>query len=310
MVVALSGAERSIVHLGVSPHHRNLSDINNEWAPGARTTGLAGWRFGTCGVQPAFMAGAGGPDRDVVKLHGRRAVASAWDRRPEAVVRVYVDRDARGELGGLLKALAARRVAYRLVDAAELDRVADSRHHEGVCALVRPAPVPSFEAWLGSCGPAALVLALDGVVNPHNLGALVRTAAHFGATGVWTVGEPPRHGACARVAEGGLEHVPLLGTPDLPGILERLAEAGFMVVGAQQDADDGVFGTRLSRRTALVLGSERTGLSAEVASRLEAAVMIPGSGVVESLNVAAAGAVLMGEWYRQRAEAKERGRRA
>lgn len=251
----------------------------------------------------------GGRDRDVVKIHGRRAAEAVWARRPEDVVRAYVDRDARAELSEMLRALASRRIAYRLVPADELERVAESRHHEGLCLLVRPAETPSLETWASGLGPSALALVLDGVVNPHNLGALVRTAAHFGASAVVVDGNLPRPGAYARVAEGGTEHVPVIGAESSAEVLEAMKSHGFTVVGARQSAGGSLFETKLGRRTALVLGSERHGLSPEVEAVLDLEVAIPGSGAVESLNVSVAGAVMMAEWARQRSEVQSRRRR-
>ena len=245
-------------------------------------------------------------DGDVVKIHGLRATAAVLAHRPEAVVRAYVDESARGVYGDALRALAQRRVAYRLVAATELDRVAGARHHEGICLLVRPRPTPDLEAWLAGCPPAALALALDGVTNPHNVGAIARSAAHFGVAGLWATTEVSPHGAAARVAEGAFEVLPTFSGARIAPVLARLARAGFAAVGASPDAARSVYDVALPRRTLFVLGSEQGGLSEELRGALEEVVRVPGTGAVESLNVSVTAGVLMAEWARQRAAARRR----
>lgn len=247
------------------------------------------------------------PDDDVIKVHGARAARAVLERRPDAIVRGYFEEARKASFSDVMRALAAARVAYRLVPADELDRVAASRHHEGICLLVKPRPIPSLEAWISRCPPAALALVLDGVENPHNLGAIVRTAAHFGARALWCVGQAPLHGAMARVAEGGAEAVDVWSVPSPAPVLAGLSAAGFQVVGADQAGPASVFDHRFARRTALVLGAEHEGLSALVRPQLEVELAIPGTGAVESLNVASAAAVLMAEYARQRANRPRRG---
>jgi TrmH RNA methyltransferase len=239
-------------------------------------------------------------DDDVLKVYGAHAVGAVLRRRPEGIVRAYIDAQRKSDFGFLMKELASRRVAYRLLPAEELARVAGSHHHEGVCVLARPRPQPSLEGWIASCPPAACAVVLDGVENPHNLGAIVRTAAHFGVRGVWVVGRAATHGAAARVAEGGAEVVDVFDVGSAVPVLLALARAGFQVVGAAAGRGTSLFEHRLHRRTAFVLGAEHAGLSAEAARLVELEMHIPGTGAVESLNVSSAAAVFMSEHARQR----------
>lgn len=246
----------------------------------------------------------GRPDDDVVKVHGYYTAVATLRARPEAVVRAYIEEAQKVAYGPVMRDLAAARVAYRVVPAGEMERVSGSHHHEGICLLVKPRERPSFETWLKNAPAAASVLVLDGVSNPHNLGAIVRTAAHFRVQGLWVVGQVAMHGALARVSEGGIEHLDVFETLNPVEVLRGLKRAGFALVGADQGADPSLFEHRFSRRTALVLGAERDGLSEPVRAELESSVSIPGSGAVESLNVSAATAVLLAEYARQRAAVK------
>lgn len=241
------------------------------------------------------------PDDDVVKVYGQHSVLAALRARPEAVVRAYIDEGRKVSLGPLMRDLAAHRIAYRVVPTRELERVAASQHHEGACLLVKPRVVPSLEAWVGSCPPAASALVLDGAKNPHNLGAIVRTAAHFGVRGVWIVGSVSLHGALARVAEGGMESVDVFTTTHPVEVLRTLARAGFALIGADQTSSESLYAHRFARRTAFILGAEREGLTDIVRPELETALSIPGTGAVESLNVSTSAAVMVSEYARQRA---------
>lgn len=250
----------------------------------------------------AGMSPSRRPDDDVVKIHGYRSAESVLRHRTQDIVRAYFDEQRRREFGDMMRALAERRVAYRLLPAEELTRVSASQHHEGVCLLVRPRAPPSLDDWIADLPAAGVVLALDGVKNPHNLGAIIRSAAHFGAKGVLVVGTPPSHGALVRVAEGATEAVDVLPTSNLGAAVPRLVKVGFSVVAADQRAEGSLFEHRFSRRTLIVLGSEQEGLSREVQSLAEVSLSVPGTGVVESLNVASTAAVVLAEYARQRAE--------
>ena len=245
-----------------------------------------------------------GRDKDVVRMHGFRSAYAVAKYRPKAIVRAYFDEVHAGQYGPLMKILAAERTAYRLVSSDELTRVSSSQHHEGVCLLVKPRPEPEIEAWLRACPPAAFTVVLDDVQNPHNVGAIVRMAAHFGAQGLWASPPLTKHGAMARVAEGGTETVDIFDSGSVvPGLL-RLRRAGFQIVGADPSAKVSLFEHRFARRSALVLGAEQEGLSELVQPELEVGLRIPGTGAVESLNVAAAAAIFCAEYVRQRAERK------
>lgn len=238
----------------------------------------------------------------MVRIYGARAALQVLSSRAGDVVRGYFSESRGSAYRDAMRSLAEARVAYRVVPEADLDRVTQSRHHEGICLLTKPRDPMEVAAWVKSLPPASLVVILDGIGNPHNLGGIVRSAAHFGARGVWVASEvSPNQGAMARVAEGAAERIDVQHAPTLVPVLVELARSGFEVVGATPRGDVSLFQHRFARRTAMVFGSEREGLSIDIEAQLEVRLRVPGTGLVESLNVASAASVMMSEFARQRA---------
>ena len=240
------------------------------------------------------MSGARPPEPD--RIAGAAAVAALFDKRPEAVLRLFYVPARRREAGPWCKLLAAARKPYREVPPDELARVAGTPHHGGLVAVALPRPV----AELGAPFPAALLSApvlpvLDGVGNPHNLGAIARSAAFFGCAGLLLSGDPRQAGlsdAAYRTAEGGLEHLAVHRASNLAIALRAMAPR-FTTVAAV--ATGGTPPEKLPRGKpfALVLGNEEEGLAPATLAACAHRVTLPGSGRVESLNVSVASAVLI-----------------
>ncbi len=233
--------------------------------------------------------------RDAV-IYGLHACLAVAEHRPEAIRRVFYHRSRRVDVGPLLKVTAAHKRPYREVPAEDLERLSGSAHTEGVVVFAAALPLLSVDAFIERVGPSPLIVALDGVGNPHNLGAILRSAAWFGADGVVFRGEPGQgtlNGATLRVSQGGAEHLALCGVEQLGPALKQLAAAGIAVIGADQDASRRVFDLPLRRPVCLTLGAEGDGLSAETRRALTQTVRIPGTGDVESLNVAVAAGILL-----------------
>ena len=228
-------------------------------------------------------------------LYGLRACLAAAQHRPDDLLRAFHTADRRSEIGPLLSSLAQRRRPYREVDDAELRRVAGTPHHEGIALVCAPLCYADEPA-LPPPGPDTLWLALDGVTNPHNQGAILRSAAWFGVGAVLQggVAPGPLNAAAIRVAQGGAEVVRSVACPELAGTLARLRARGVQVLGADQRAERSAFDPRTFQGpVCLVMGNEARGLSPAVRRACTATVGIPGSGAVESLNVAVAAGVLM-----------------
>ncbi len=243
-------------------------------------------------------ASRGGRNAEM-RLYGLNAINAVYARRPQAIRKLYLSQARIPALQPLLAWCVANRVGYRVVEDTDLGKLASSSHHEGVVADVLRSEPQALAEWLRDlpAGPQCAVW-LDGVGNPHNFGAILRSAAHFGVAGVLL----PEHstlalsGAAARVAEGGAEAVPLVRMGGGDEATAQLREAGFTLVATVVEGGRDLFSTQIPGRVVYVLGAEGEGMDRELAGKCDLRLSIPGSGAVESLNVAAATAVLLAAW--------------
>ena len=236
-----------------------------------------------------------------IKVCGRHACRALFARRASQILRVYLTRELTSSFGDLLHACAEMRRPYRVVGADELERITESRHHEGIC-IVASAPAPRALAEVLDAPGAAWVIALAGVANPHNTGAILRTAAHFGARAVLMEGEAKRLPPAAfGTAQGGADWVETLPTAVLAPALALARRAGFTVCATSSQRGDDLFTAAIPTRTVVLFGAEDDGLSPALARAADVTLRIPGSGHVESLNVAAAAAVVLAEIWRRHA---------
>ena len=236
-----------------------------------------------------------------LRLYGMHAVQAAFARRPEALRKLYLAESRIPQLQPLLKWCVANRIGYRVVADEDLRKLAASSHHEGVVAdVLREEPAP-LTTWLRELpdGPAC-ALWLDGVGNPHNLGAILRSAAHFGAAAVLLPKSSTLalSGAAARVAEGGADALPFVRMGREDNAIAQLRGAGFALAATVVRGGADLFATALPRRLVYVLGAEGEGMDAGLAAACDMRLSIPGTGAVESLNVASATAVFLAAWAR------------
>ncbi|MCM8734735.1 RNA methyltransferase [Azospirillum sp. A1-3] len=241
--------------------------------------------------------------RKLFRVAGLAAVSALFAHEPERVERLFFDERLKPAVGAYCKAMAAARKPYRMVEADELAKVAGTVLHGGVVALMAPRTLPLFDTEAARRAAEPLLI-LDGVGNPHNLGAILRTAAFFGLPRVLVSDHPGQalpSEAAYRVAEGGFEWVTLERAPALPAVLKRL-RASHRVFGTaldqtrptvDADALTGWRGKQSVKSPAVVLGNEEDGIPPATLAACEAVLTIPGSGRVQSLNVAATAAILI-----------------
>ena len=239
--------------------------------------------------------------RKLFRVAGLAAVSALFAHEPGRVERLFFDERLKGEVGAFCTQLAHARRPYRMVEGEELARVAGTPMHGGVVALIEPRPVPLFDAeaakrWAADGRP---LLILDGVGNPHNLGAIVRTAAFFGLPRLVVsdhTGQALPSEASYRVAEGGFEWVEVYRAERFATALKRL-KGIYRVVGTALSERAKPLGllaaSKQSTPVAIILGNEEDGLPAATLAACDDVVMIPGSGHVQSLNVAATAAILI-----------------
>ena len=225
---------------------------------------------------------------------GAQAVAALFARRPDDALRLFYLAEQRHAVGPWCATMAAAKKPYRLVDAAELEKVAATSHHGGVAVVARPRALSNFDATKPPRGKFLLVL--DGIGNPHNLGAIARSSAFFGVPALLlaeTPGAAMPSDAAYRTAEGGLEWLDLFRTRDLPATLAMIAPQYRTVAASLGPESRPLHELPRDRPVALVLGNEEHGVSAPVLAACRRQVRIVGTSRVQSLNVAQAAAVLL-----------------
>jgi len=197
----------------------------------------------------------------------------------------------------------SRGVPVRFVERGQLDRVAGSERHQGVLAVAASRQSIEIEDLLADSREAQLLVLLDGIEDPHNLGAIVRTALAAGAAGLII---PERRGVgltdtVARVSAGALEHLPVARAKNLARVMEQLKEAGFWLIGLDERAEKNYTEVDYKGRVGIVMGNEGAGLHELVRKRCDFIVSIPTAGPVRSLNVSVAAGIVLFEVVRQRA---------
>ena len=237
-----------------------------------------------------------------VRVYGRNACLAVFAKRAQDVRKIYLTEARIAEFKPVLAWCVQQRIGYRVVENEDLDRLTESQHHEGVCFDARrlaPSPLRALLRDIPIEQPALLIW-LDGVGNPHNVGALLRSAANFGVrAAILPAGAAALSGAAMRVAEGGAEAVPLAQAQAGDDGFALLQEAGFAIAATVPRAGEDIYKSVLPARLVLILGAEGEGMSADLIRRADLRLTIPGTGAVESLNVSASAAVLFAEYWRQ-----------
>ena len=230
----------------------------------------------------------GNPNRP--RFWGKHAVAAALDNPNRRVLKAWSTREA----ANFMQFPAEMPVV--MAEGPDLGRmVPHDAPHQGVVIEVEPLE----DIWLGDiladAPERAILLVLDQVTDPHNVGAILRSAAAFGAIGIVTQDRhsPPESGALAKAASGALERVPWVRVVNLARALEEIAEAGFWRIGLAGEAETGLKEALGPQRVALVLGAEGPGMRSNTREHCDAIARLPITDNVESLNVSNAAAVAL-----------------
>ncbi|MBI1873502.1 MAG: 23S rRNA (guanosine(2251)-2'-O)-methyltransferase RlmB [Acidobacteria bacterium] len=207
----------------------------------------------------------------------------------------------------ILRLAHDRRVEVRHVDQSELDRLTRGSPHQGVIAELQPTRDLSVGELIHA-SPDPLIVVLDGIEDPHNVGAILRSADAAGATGVVRQSRraAPLTGAAAKASAGALSHVRIATAVNVARAIEELKAGGVWTVGLDQQASQSWYEIDLRLPTAIVLGAEGTGLRRLVRERCDLLASIPMQGQIESLNVSVAAGIVLFEAVRQRLGSKAR----
>ncbi|MCH8139614.1 MAG: 23S rRNA (guanosine(2251)-2'-O)-methyltransferase RlmB [Proteobacteria bacterium] len=273
-------------------------------APGART---ASERPGRAPRRQGKSQGAG---RSGLWLHGVHAALAALANHERRIERLVLTGDAGRALRPRIEKIAAARArdGARPLPTPEIKSrqeiegmIGAGAVHQGIALLARPLPDVFLDDVLDATeGMEAVLVVLDQVTDPQNVGAILRSAAAFGARAVIVPGRgaPRPTGALAKAASGALEFVPLIDVTNLSAALDALKARGFWCAGLDSTASQSLGEADLSGRLALVLGSEGKGLRRLVGERCDLLVRLPITDRVESLNVSAAAAIALYELAR------------
>jgi 23S rRNA (guanosine2251-2'-O)-methyltransferase len=220
-----------------------------------------------------------------------------------ALDRIVIARGRHGErVEAVVQLARSKSVPVRFEDRLQIDRLTGMRDHQGIAALAAAKPALELEDLLAAKTPQGLLVLLDGIEDPHNLGAIVRTALAAGANGVVI---PERRAAgltdtVERASAGALAHLPVARVKNLVRAMEEMKAAGYWLIGLDERAEKKYTEADFSGQVGLVLGGEGEGLHELTRKRCDFLVSIPTSGPVRSLNVSVAAGIVLFEVVRQR----------
>lgn len=239
-------------------------------------------------------------------LYGIHAVRSLLQRQPERVLEIFcIDSRIDNRVQEIMALAKAQGLSMQKITKKQLDQWVSEGQHQGIAARCRPQKLLSehdIDDLITNTHTKALFLVLDGVQDPHNLGACLRTCDAIGVTGIMI----PQDRAASitptvrKVSCGASETVPILQVGNLVRALKQLKEKGVWIMGTAGDAQQSLYQTDLKGPVAIVLGAEGSGLRRLTAEHCDILMHIPMQGMVESLNVSVAAAVCLYEALRQR----------
>ncbi len=224
------------------------------------------------------------------RFWGKHAVAAALDNPNRKILKAWATRDAASYMQ------FPKHVSVMFAEAQDLARlVPGDTPHQGIVIEVEPLEEVWLDELISASPERGVILVLDQVTDPHNVGAILRSAAAFGAVGLVTQDRhsPPESGVVAKAASGALERVPWTRVVNLARTLEEIAEAGFWRIGLAGDAPITLKEALGAPKVALVLGAEGGGLRPNTRDHCDALARLPITDAVESLNVSNAAAIAL-----------------
>ncbi len=235
---------------------------------------------------------------------GRNCLRELLRHEPKKVIEVYAVKSALSDAKDIEKLLIENRTQVAVCDRGRLDSLVQSDSHQGFVAKISDRIFESFESVLELPGrePRALVLALDGIQDPQNFGAILRAAECFGVDAVmWSKNRSsPLTPVVSKSSAGASELVPLIQVSNLASSLEKMRDSGFWVVAASvQKGSESLDNFGFPEHTVLVLGAEGEGIQRLIQERAHCRVHIPMHGRIDSLNVSQSAAVMLGAYRRQ-----------
>ncbi len=233
-------------------------------------------------------------------ISGLRSCQMIYKNRPKDLIRLYVTEERLKSVRDIVSYLVKERLAYHVVTSAELEKITKSTHHEGVAILVKEKPSMGLDKLFPIKPKKSVLLAIEGVTNPHNIGAILRTAAHYGVNSLISVGEEiTSSSALIRTSEGGFEFIQITNVKNIDELIKFATKYDFRIYSTSSHQGSDLYQTSLHERSIFLMGEEASGLEKSTLQKLHHHINIKGTGHVESLNVSVASSILLSEWWRQ-----------
>lgn len=235
------------------------------------------------------------------KYFGKNACLTLFEKRRKDIIRVYVTEESTKQFGPILKWCAKEKKAYHVVTLKDVEKISETTHHENICIVAKEKPELTLNELAERVGETELLVFVDDVENPHNVGAMIRTCAHFGVKFILMRKDAPIRlsGVTARIAEGGAESVEIVRIASDASLVTFAKKLSISVLGSHVHKGISLYARMLPRRSLLLIGNEAKGISASLEKQADVLFKIPGTGAVESLNVATATGLFLGEFWRQ-----------
>lgn len=233
------------------------------------------------------------------KIYGENACLALFKKRPEDIIQLFLTKEKLNKFSPIIKYCAQNKKAYHLVTKVELDQMTKATHHEDVCMVIKKQHQRTLEQYIHLKHTSSVLVALENVSNPHNVGAIIRSAAHFGVNGIIIPDAKAAHTASAiRTSEGGAEYIDVYEAADFNKTLVLLKKNGYQIVATSSHAKKILYDLKWSSKVVIVFGEEAGGITKETLA-LDENIKIPGTDHVESLNVSVAAGIILSDYYQK-----------
>ena len=233
--------------------------------------------------------------------YGLHICETIYKVRPEDIIKVFVTNETSRKVPKLLSYCAQNKKAYKIIEAAELEKITGSVHHEGIGMITKKAKkIGTLEKLTAEIAKApSPIIYIDGVSNPHNVATVLRIMANFGFKYLIGAHDMTELSAsAARMSEGGAEFVTLYKSDSIHSLVEWARTNNYTLIGTSSYSNKSLYKYKFPKKSIIVLGHEVTGMSKETEKAMNEMLVIPGTGLVESLNVSTAASIIMGEYFR------------
>jgi TrmH RNA methyltransferase len=233
------------------------------------------------------------------KIYGENACLALFKKRPEDIIQLFLTKEKLKTFSHITKYCAQNKKAYHIVTREELEQMTKATHHEDVCMLIRKESNRTLEQYIQTKPTSSLLIALENVSNPHNIGAILRSAAHFGVNGlILPDATAATTAAAVRTSEGGSEYVDVYEASDFKKTMALLKKNGYQILTTSSHAKKSLYELKWEKKVVILFGEEAEGLSKDTLA-LGDTIKIPGTDNIESLNVSVAAAVILSDYYQK-----------